>query len=72
MKLIHQEIQNSIFHFEKLKFLNLEIFLSVGNFLFFNKFDQIFKRAKWSKLGFLTGKGQFLIFFFDLASDQLV
>ena len=33
MKLIHQEIQNSRFHFEKLKFLN---------FLFFHNFKQNF------------------------------
>ena len=33
------------------------------------KFDQIIKRAKWSKLGFLTEKGQFLNF--NLANDQL-
>ena len=37
---------------------------------FLKKFDQISKRAKWSKLGFLTEKGQFLIF--DLENDQLV
>ena len=41
MKLIYQEIKNSRFHFEKLKFLNLEIFLS-GNFLFFHNFEQTF------------------------------
>ena len=33
------------------------------------KFDQIIKTAKWSKLGFLTEKGQFLIF--NLANYQL-
>ena len=42
MKLIHQEIKNSKFHFEKSKFLNLEIFLSVGNFLFFTTLSKIF------------------------------
>ena len=35
MKLVHQEIKNSRFHFEKSKFLNLEIFLSVENSCFF-------------------------------------
>ena len=34
-----------------------------------NKFDQIFKRAKWSFLRFLTVEGQFLIF--HLANGKL-
>ena len=42
MKLIHQEIKNSRFHFEKSKFLNLENFLSVENFLFYNNFELFF------------------------------
>ena len=42
MKIIHQEIKNLRFHFEKLNFLNLEIFLSVENFLFFHNFEQNF------------------------------
>ena len=40
MKIIHQEIKKSRIHFEKSKFLNLEIFLSVKNFLFFHNFEQ--------------------------------
>ena len=48
MKLIHQETKNSRFHFEKSKFLNLEIFLSVGNFFFLSqlwaKFPPRFQR----------------------------
>ena len=42
MKLIHQEIKNSWFNFEKSKFLNLEIFLSVENSCFFMTLSQIF------------------------------
>ena len=53
MKLIHQEIKNSKFHLEKLKFLNLEIFLSVGNFLFFHNFKKNFHHdARWFKRNF--------------------
>ena len=53
MKLIHQEIKKSRFHFEKSKFLNLEIFLSVGNFMFFQNFEQIFHHdARWFKRNF--------------------
>ena len=42
MKLIHQEIKKSRFHFEKSKFLNLEFFLSFGNFMFFHNFEPNF------------------------------
>ena len=42
MKLFHQEIKNLRFHFEKLKFFNLEIFQSIENFLFFHNFDPNF------------------------------
>ena len=53
MKLVHQEIKKSRFHFEKSKFLNLEIFLSVGNFMFFHNFEQIFHHdARWFKKNF--------------------
>ena len=37
---------------------------------FLKKFDQIIKRAKWSKLGFWLRKGNF--WFFDPTNDQLV
>ena len=46
MKLIHQEIKKSRFHFENSKFSNLEIFLSVGNFIFFITLDKIFTMMK--------------------------
>ena len=53
MKIIHQEIKVLRFHFEKLKFLNFEIFLSVGNFLFFYNFEQNFHHdARWFKRNF--------------------
>ena len=42
MKIVHKEIKKSRFHFEKSKFLNLEIFLSVGNSHFFITLSQIF------------------------------
>ena len=41
MKLFHQEIKNSRFYFKKSKFLNLEIFLSVGKFIIFTTLSQI-------------------------------
>ena len=41
MKLVHEEIKKSRFHFEKSKFLNFEIFLSVGNSHFFITLSQI-------------------------------
>ena len=41
MKLIHQEIKNSRFHFEKLKFLNLEIFVLEISY-FFTTLSKIF------------------------------
>ena len=50
IKLVHQEIKKSRFHFEKSKFLNLEIFLSVWNFMFFHNFEQNFHHdAIWFK-----------------------
>ena len=53
IKLIHQEIKNSRFHFEKSKLLNLEIFLSVGNFIFFHNFEPIFHHdARWFNRNF--------------------
>ena len=42
MKVVHQEIKNSRFHFEKSKFPNLETFLRVENFIFFHNFEPIF------------------------------
>ena len=53
MKLVHQEIKKSRFHFEKSKFLNLEFFLSVGNSLFFHNFEPSFHLdATWFKGNF--------------------
>ena len=50
---VHQEIKKSRFHFEKSKFLNLEIFLSVGNFMFFHNFEQNFPHdARWFNRNF--------------------
>ena len=42
LKPVHQEIKKSRFHFEKSKFLNLEIFRSVGKFIFFLTLSQIY------------------------------
>ena len=53
MKLVHQEIKKSRFHSDKWKFLNLEIFLSVGNFIYFHNFEPIFHHdARWLKGNF--------------------
>ena len=42
MKLIHKEIKKLRFHFENSNFSNLEIFLSVENFMFFHNIEPIF------------------------------
>ena len=53
VKLVHQEIKKPKFHFEKSKFLKLEFFLSVGNFMFFHNFKQNFHHdARWFKGNF--------------------
>ena len=53
MKRVHHEIKKSRFHFEKSMFSNLEIFLSVENFLLFHNFELIFHHdARWFKRNF--------------------